>query len=77
MTKRLLNILFLLITIQAAMGQGKAPATKNISTYFTAEKKYLVLPVKNGATKRNLELWVDGVNTRFFDMELAEDKPDW
>lgn len=51
--------------------------TKNISTYFTAEKKYLVLPVKNGAPKRNLELWVDGVNTRFWDMELAEDQPDW
>lgn len=51
--------------------------TKNISMYFTAEKKYLVLPVKNGAAKRNLELWVDGVNTRFWDMELAEDKPDW
>lgn len=51
--------------------------TKNISTYFKAEKKYLVLPVKNGAPKRNLELWVDGINTRFWDMELAEDKPDW
>ncbi|MGJ7030155.1 GH32 C-terminal domain-containing protein [Niabella hirudinis] len=53
------------------------PSTKNISTYFTAKKKYLVLPVKNGAPRRNLELWVDGINTRFWDMELAEDRPDW
>ncbi|MBN8861007.1 MAG: glycoside hydrolase family 32 protein [Sphingobacteriales bacterium] len=58
-------------------GFAQEQPTRNISTYFTAEKKYLVLPVKNGATKRNLELWVDGVNTRFWDMELAEDKPDW
>ncbi|MFY7840328.1 MAG: glycoside hydrolase family 32 protein [Lacibacter sp.] len=50
---------------------------KNISVYFTAEKKFLVLPVKNGAAKRNFELWVDGVQKRFWDMELAEDKADW
>ena len=74
--KRLLKIFLLLFIFKGGVAQDK-PATKNISTYFTAEKKYLVLPVKNGATKRNIELWVDGVNTRFFDMELAEDKPDW
>lgn len=50
---------------------------KSIATYFTGEKKYLVLPVKNGAEKRNIELWVDGINTRFVNIELAEDKPDW
>lgn len=66
----------LLLNIASASAQDK-PATQNISTYFTAEKKYLVLPVKNGAPKRNIELWVDGVNTRFFDMELAEEEPDW
>ena len=74
--KRLLKIFLLLFIFKGGAAQDK-PATKNISTYFTAEKKYLVLPVKNGATKRNIELWVDGVNTRFFDMELAEGKPDW
>jgi sucrose-6-phosphate hydrolase SacC (GH32 family) len=74
--KRLLKIFLLIIIFKGSAAQDK-PVTKNISTYFSAEKKYLVLPVKNGATKRNIELWVDGVNTRFFDMELAEDKPDW
>jgi len=67
-----------LLFLQTAVAQNNNnTATHNISTYFTAEKKYLVLPVKNGAPKRNIELWVDGVNTRFFDMELAEGKPDW
>ena len=65
--------LFLLLPVYAQ----EQPPTKNISTYFTADKKYLVLPVKNGAPKRNLELWVDGINTRFWDMELAEGQPDW
>ncbi len=51
--------------------------THNFSAYFTPQKKYLVLPVKNGAPKRNIGLWVWGINTRFFDIELAEDKPDW
>lgn len=77
MKKRLIRFFLCCCFFQTAAAQDKAPGTKNISTYFTAEKKYLVLPVKNGAAKRNIELWVDGVNTRFFDMELAEGKPDW
>ncbi|CAN5742059.1 hypothetical protein BH11BAC3_BH11BAC3_08300 [soil metagenome] len=77
---RLLHfILFFVMAMPTTVAQNAADksATKLISTYFTAEKKYLVLPVKNGAIKRNIELWIDGVNTRFFDMELAEGKPDW
>lgn len=76
MTKRMISIALLLAILLPGFGQTQQH-TKNISTYFTAEKKYLVLPVKNGAPKRNLELWVDGVNTRFWDMELAEGTPDW
>jgi sucrose-6-phosphate hydrolase SacC (GH32 family) len=78
MIKRLLALPCLLFYCALAIAQNNTePAVKSLSTYFKAEKKYLVLPVKNGAAKKNLELWVDGVNTRFFDMELAEDKPDW
>jgi fructan beta-fructosidase len=78
MIKRLLALPCLLFYCSIIIAQNNSvPAVKSLSTYFKAEKKYLVLPVKNGAAKRNLELWVDGVNTRFFDMELAEDKPDW
>lgn len=76
MINRLLKTCLLLSVCFLGLAQEQPP-TKNISTYFKAEKKYLVLPVKNGAPRRNLELWIDGVNTRFWDMELAEDKPDW
>jgi len=41
------------------------------------EKRYLNLPVKNGATKRTLKLVVDGKTEREFQIELADAKPDW
>lgn len=75
--KRLLQIFLCLTFFQAVMAQENNAATHNFASYFTAEKKYLVLPVKNGAPKRNIEIWVDGMNTRFFDMELADATPDW
>lgn len=77
-TKRLLvaGLIGYLPAITIAQ-EPNAKTEKNLSTYFTASKKYLVLPVKNGAPKRSIELWVDGVNTRYFDMELAEGQPDW
>ncbi|MDN3656562.1 glycoside hydrolase family 32 protein [Ferruginibacter paludis] len=77
MMKRLLQIFLCLAFFQSVIAQENNAATHNFASYFTAEKKYLVLPVKNGASKRNIEIWVDGVNTRFFDMELAEGTPDW
>lgn len=52
-------------------------AQESFNQYFTPDKKFLQLPVKNGAPKRNLEIWKDGVKVRFFDMELAEGTPDW
>ena len=41
------------------------------------KKRYLNLPVKNGATKRTLRLMVDGKTEREFKIELADAKPDW
>lgn len=78
MKKQLLIILTLASFLRAAHAQeNNAPRLQPFSTYFNADKKFLVLPVKNGAPKRNVELWVEGVNTRFFDIELAEGRPDW
>ncbi|WP_301926403.1 DUF4980 domain-containing protein [Ferruginibacter sp.] len=77
MMKRLLQVFLCVAFFQAVIAQENNAATHNFASYFTAEKKYLVLPVKNGASKRNIEIWVDGVNTRFFDIELAEGTPDW
>lgn len=41
------------------------------------EKRYLNLPVKNGAPKRSLRLIVDGKLERKFEIELADGGPDW
>jgi sucrose-6-phosphate hydrolase SacC (GH32 family) len=41
------------------------------------EKRYLNLPVKNGAAKRTLRLVVDGKTEREFQIELANAEPDW
>src|SRR6187200_654381 len=77
MKKQLLQFVLGLSILNSVFAQDNKTATHPFSNYFTAEKKYLVLPVKNGAPKRNIELWVDGVNTRFLDIELAEGQPDW
>ena len=44
---------------------------------FAVEKRYLNLPVKNGAPMRHLALVIDGRAARQFDIELAEGAPDW
>jgi sucrose-6-phosphate hydrolase SacC (GH32 family) len=49
----------------------------DVSLPFTAQKRYLNLPVKNGAVSRRLSLIVEGKSERTFDIELANDKPDW
>lgn len=77
MLKQLLTIAAIISIFQTVAGQDGQQPTQSFNSYFTPEKKYLVLPVKNGAPKRNVEIWVDGVNTRYINMELAEDKPDW
>src|SRR4051794_12114066 len=75
--KKLLQFFLGLFFLNPVLAQDNKPVTHPFSNYFTAEKKYLILPVKNGAPKRNIEIWVDGVNTRFLDIELAEEQPDW
>ncbi len=42
-----------------------------------AERKYLQIPVKRGARKHRLSVAVAGKTERTFDVELAEDQPDW
>ena len=44
---------------------------------LTAERRYLNIPVKKGARKRQLTVAVDGRTERRFEIELAEDRPDW
>jgi len=49
------------------------PAERTI----TVEKRYLHLPVRNGASMRRVRLVVDGQTVREFDIELAEAEPDF
>jgi fructan beta-fructosidase len=44
---------------------------------FTASTRYLHLPIKNGAPKRVVTLFVDGKPAVRNDVELADGKPDW
>lgn len=43
----------------------------------TADKRWLLLPVKNGGTKCKMEVRDGARVLRFFDIELAEGEPDW
>jgi hypothetical protein len=44
---------------------------------ITANKKWLLLPIKNGVERRNLEIGIKGAVVRAFDLEMADDSPDW
>lgn len=44
---------------------------------ITVEKRWLNIPIKNGATKRNIKLSVEGAILQSFEAPLAEETPDW
>ena len=57
---------------------GQSPALlTNATREVTLEKRYLNLPVKNGAPQRRMRLLVQGQPLREFDIELADAEPDW
>lgn len=49
----------------------------NVTREFVLEHRYLNLPVKTGAPKRQMRLLVDGQPARDFEIELADAEPDW
>ncbi|MEI8042689.1 MAG: glycoside hydrolase family 32 protein [Verrucomicrobiota bacterium] len=49
----------------------------NLTREIKLEKRYLHLPVKNGAAKRQIVFRVEGQPPRHFDIELADGEPDW
>jgi fructan beta-fructosidase len=53
------------------------PMPREARREITIEKRYLHLPVKTGATKRIVNVQVDGQLVRQFEIELAETTPDW
>lgn len=50
---------------------------QNASRVLRVDNRYLNLPVKIGAPKRTVSLWVNGQNQREFRIELADGAPDW
>ena len=50
---------------------------KNVTRDFAAGKRWLLLPVKNGAKKCKMEVRDGAEVLRFFDIELAGGEPDW
>jgi fructan beta-fructosidase len=49
----------------------------NVTREIALEKRYLNLPVKNGAPMRQMSFLVEGQPSRNFDMELANAEPVW
>jgi hypothetical protein len=53
------------------------PPRKDVTRGLAADKRWLLFPVKNGGKKCKMEVR-DGTEVlRFFDIELADDAPDW
>jgi sucrose-6-phosphate hydrolase SacC (GH32 family) len=50
---------------------------KDAERALTASARYLHIPIKNGAPKRDVTLLVDGQPAVRNDIELADGKPDW
>jgi len=49
----------------------------NATREIIADKRLLNFPVKTGAPKRNVTVFVDGKPLRYFEIELADAAPDW
>ena len=58
---------------QSDKRRGSEPAVRMIAI----DKRYLHLPVKNGAPKRRMKFTVDGQTVREFEIEYAEGSPDY
>ena len=56
---------------------NRRPCIANAEREFKIEKRYLNLPIKNGATKRQVITVVDGKVEVKNDIELADGAPDW
>ena len=50
---------------------------RNVTREVTADKRWLLLPVKNGGHKSKVEMRSGTDVLRFFDIELADGEPDW
>ena len=61
----------------AACDRVPPPPLKNVTREVTADKRWLLFPVKNGGKKCKVEVRAGTEVLRFFDIELAEGEADW
>jgi len=69
------NLILLVLTCWGITYMAKAQ--QPFATEFKVEKRYLKIPIKNGAPKRNVDIYLKGEKLRWFNVELAAAKPDW
>ncbi len=72
---RPLNLLLLWLTVSTASGADAV--LTNAAREFKPAKRYLNMPIKNGAPKRKVTALVDGRAVVVNDIELADTAPDW
>jgi fructan beta-fructosidase len=65
------------ITVDHIVQSDRKRGLGDVRQEFTVNKRYLNLPVKTGAAKRRVRLVAGGETVREFDIELADDKPDF
>jgi fructan beta-fructosidase len=65
------------INVDHIVQSDRRRGTSEVRREFEIKKDYLNLPVKTGATKRRVRFEVDGKTVREFDIELADDRPDF
>ncbi|NUQ66322.1 MAG: glycoside hydrolase family 32 protein [Pirellulales bacterium] len=65
------------INVDQIVQSDRKIANVTLARELKIDKPYLHLPVKGGAAKRRMRFVVDGSMVRQFDIELAEDGPDF
>ncbi len=65
------------INVDHIIQSDRKRATSEVRRTFEIKNDYLNLPVKTGATKRRVRFEIDGKTVREFDIELADDRPDF
>jgi fructan beta-fructosidase len=65
------------INVDHIVQSDQKKAAELLTRHLRIEKRYLHLPVRTGAPKRRMKFEVDGRTVREFEIELADDKPDF
>jgi fructan beta-fructosidase len=65
------------VLVDQVVQSDRTAAAVETAREITVEKRYLLLPVRNGSAMRRVTVAVDGRVERDFVIELADGEPDW